>query len=69
MSTSHYSRPPYRGLQPAPNTRRWTLGKLAILGALFLADLAAVITADNLGESLVFTALMVSTLWAINWTR
>lgn len=68
MSTSHYSHP-YRGPQPVRNVRRWSVAKLAILGALFAADLAAVITADNLGESLVFTALMVSTLWAINWTR
>jgi len=65
MSTSHYSRP-YR---PAPNTRRWTAAKLAIIGVLFFIDLLACIGATNLAEALTFAGLMFVNLWAISYTR
>jgi len=65
MSTSHYSRP-YRGPQPAPNTRRWTAAKLAIIGGLLLVDLLACIGSSNLGEALTFAGLAVVNLWALN---
>ena len=68
MSTSHYSRP-YRGPQPAPNTRRWTAAKLGIIGALLLVDLLACIGANNLGEALTFAGLMLVNLWALSWSR
>jgi hypothetical protein len=65
MSTSHYSRP-YRGPQPAPNTRRWTAAKLAIIGALLLVDLLALIGSTNLGESIALACLVIVNLWALN---
>ena len=68
MSTSHYSRH-YRGPQPAPNTRRWTAAKLAMIGGLLLVDLLACIGANNLGEALIFAGLMVVNLWALSWSR
>ena len=69
MSTSHYSSRPYRGPQPAPNTRRWTAAKLAIIGGLLLVDLLACIGANNLAEALTFAGLMVVNLWALSWSR
>jgi hypothetical protein len=65
MSTSHYSKP-YRS---APNTRRWTAAKLAIIGVLFFIDLLACIGATNLAEALTFAGLMFVNLWAISYTR
>ena len=66
MSTSHYSsRPPYRGPQPPPNTRRWTAWKLAIIGGLFIVDLLALIGANDLRMALTFAGLTMVNLWAI----
>ena len=49
MSTSHYSRPPYRGPQPPPNTRRRTLLYSGAFWALTMADIAAIgMTTDRL---------------------
>ena len=70
MSTSHYSsRPPYRGLQPLPNRRKWTLGKLSIIGGLLIIDLLTLIGSRDLTESLILVGLVLVNLWALTYTR
>jgi hypothetical protein len=68
MSTSHYSRP-YRPAPVAPNTRKFTAAKLAIIGALLIADMLALIGSTNLGEALALVCLVIVNLWALNWSR
>lgn len=65
MSTSHYSRP-YRPAPVAPNTRKFTAAKLAIIGALLSADMLALIGSTNLGEALALVCLVIVNLWALN---
>lgn len=69
MSTSHYSRPPYRGLQPLPNRRKWTLGKLSVIGGLLIIDLLTLIGSKDLTESLILVGLVLVNLWALTYTR
>jgi hypothetical protein len=65
MSTSHYSRP-YQGPTPPRNTRKWTVAKLATIGALLVVDLLALIGSTNLGESIALTCLVIVNLWALS---
>jgi hypothetical protein len=65
MSTSHYSRP-YQGPTPPRNTRKWTVAKLATIGALLIVDLLALIGSTNLGESIALACLVIVNLWALN---
>lgn len=65
MSTSHYSSRPYRGPQPAPNTRRWTLLKVCTIGALLIADILALAGSRDLVEDLVLVCLVLVNLWAM----
>lgn len=67
MSTSHYSRPHVSRV--APNRRRWTAFRLAIIGALLLVDMLALIGSNNLGESLAFAGLVIVNLWALTATK
>ena len=69
MSTSHYSRHSYRGLQPLPNRRKWTLGKLSIIGGLLIIDLLTLIGSKDLTESLILVGLVLVNLWALTYTR
>jgi hypothetical protein len=69
MSTSHYSSRPYQGPTPPRNTRKWTVAKLATIGALLIVDLLALIGSSNIIESCAFAALVIVNLWALNWTR
>ena len=68
MSTSHYSRP-FQGPTPPRNTRKWTVAKLATIGALLVVDLLALIGSTNLGESVALVCLVIVNLWALNCTR
>jgi hypothetical protein len=68
MSTSHYSRP-FRGPHHAPNKRKFTAAKLAIIGALLIADMLALIGSTNLGEALALVCLVIVNLWALNWSK
>ena len=68
MSTSHYSRP-FQGPTPPRNTRKFTAAKLAIIGALLIADMLALIGSTNLGEALALVCLVIVNLWALNCTR
>lgn len=68
MSTSHYSRH-YRGPQPAPNTRRWSAAKLAIIGGLLIIDLLTLIGSKDFIESLILVGLVLVNIWALNYTR
>jgi hypothetical protein len=65
MSTSHYSRS-YQGPTPPRNTRKWTVAKLATIGALLIVDLLALIGSTNLGESIALACLVIVNLWALN---
>lgn len=65
MSTSHYSRP-YQGPTPPRNTRKWTVAKLATIGALLIVDLLALIGSTNLGEAIALACLVIVNLWALN---
>jgi len=69
MSTSHYSKPSFRGLQPLPNRRKWTLGKLSIIGGLLIIDLLTLIGSKDLTESLILVGLVLVNLWALTYTR
>ena len=68
MSTSHYSRP-YRPAHVAPNTRKFTVAKIATICALLVADLLALIGSTNLGEALALVCLVIVNLWALNWSK
>jgi hypothetical protein len=65
MSTSHYSRP-YQGPTPPRNTRKWTVAKLATIGALLIVDMLALIGSTNLGESIALACLVIVNIWALN---
>lgn len=69
MSTSHYSRYSYRGLQPLPNRRKWTLGKLSVIGGLLIVDLLTLIGSKDIIESLILVGLVLVNLWALTYTR
>jgi hypothetical protein len=66
MSTSHYSSRPYQSPTPPRNTRKWTVAKLATIGALLIVDLLALIGSTNLGESVALACLVIVNLWALN---
>jgi hypothetical protein len=69
MSTSHYSSRPFQGPTLPRNTRKWTVAKLATIGALLIVDLLALIGSTNLGESIALACLVIVNLWALNYSR
>jgi hypothetical protein len=66
MSTSHYSSRPFQGPTPPRNTRKWTVAKLATIGALLIVDMLALIGSTNLGESIALACLVIVNLWALS---
>ena len=66
MSTSHYSSRPFQGPTPPRNTRKHTVAKLAIIGALLIADILAIIGSGNLVESIALVCLVIVNLWALS---
>lgn len=68
MSTSHYSSgptwPPGRRAT-APNTRRYTTGKLLTIGALLVVDVMAFGGAEDLRVATTFAALAIINCWVL----
>lgn len=59
MSTSHYASRPHRAQTPPPNTRRYTAGKLVIIGILLVIDVIAFGGAEDLRVATTFAGLAI----------